>query len=212
MIAIIDYKAGNLTSVARAVTHLGFACVVTHDISTIRRAQRIIFPGVGAAGAAMSSLKQLGLDEVLAEQTAAGKPILGICIGSQVIMNHSEENDTRCLGLVAGRVAAFPAGLADENGRSLKIPHMGWNRIRLRSEHPFLSGIRPEDEFYFVHSYYPVPDDSRAVLATSEYGVSFASVIGLGHLVATQFHLEKSGRPGLRMLKNFCTWNPSGQE
>jgi glutamine amidotransferase len=212
MIAIIDYKAGNLTSVARAVNHLGFACVVTHDIPAIRRSQRIIFPGVGAAGAAMSSLKQLGLDEVLAEQTAAGKPILGICIGSQVIMHHSEENDTRCLGLVAGRVAAFPVGLRDENGRSLKIPHMGWNRIRIRSEHFFLSGIRPEDEFYFVHSYYPVPDDPAAVLATSEYGLSFASVIGRGHLVATQFHLEKSGRPGLRMLKNFCTWNPSSPE
>ena len=212
MIAIIDYKAGNLTSVARAVNHLGFACVVTHDIPAIRRSQRIIFPGVGAAGAAMSSLKQLGLDEVLAEQTAAGKPILGICIGSQVIMHHSEENDTRCLGLVAGRVAAFPVGLRDENGRSLKIPHMGWNRIRIRSEHFFLSGIRPEDEFYFVHSYYPVPDDPAAVLATSEYGLSFASVIGRGHLVATQFHLEKSGRSGLRMLKNFCTWNPSGPE
>jgi glutamine amidotransferase len=209
VIAIIDYKAGNLTSVARAVNHLGFPCTVTHDIAAIRRAQRIIFPGVGAAGAAMSSLKQLGLDEVLAEQTAAGKPILGICIGCQIIMNHSEENDTRCLGLVAGRVTAFPAGLVDETGRVLKIPHMGWNRIRFRSDHPFLAGVDPEDEFYFVHSFYPVPDDPGAILATSDYGLSFTSVIGWGHLVATQFHLEKSGRPGLRMLKNFCTWNPS---
>lgn len=212
MIAIIDYHAGNLTSVARAVSHLGFPCVVTHEISAIRRAQRIIFPGVGAAGAAMNSLRQLGLDEVLAEQTAAGKPLLGICIGSQVILNHSEENDTRCLGLLAGRVAAFPAGLVDENGRTLKIPHMGWNRIHIRAEHPVLAGIHPEDAFYFVHSYYPVPDDPAAVLATSEYGLSFAVVIGRGHLVATQFHLEKSGRPGLRMLQNFCTWNPSGQD
>jgi glutamine amidotransferase len=209
MIAIIDYRAGNLTSVARAVNHLGFRCAVTHDLAAIRRAQRIIFPGVGAAGAAMSSLKHLGLDAVLAEQAAAGKPILGICIGCQVILNHSAENDTRCLGLVAGRVAAFPAGLTDENGRALKIPHMGWNRIRIRADHPFLAGIRAEDEFYFVHSYYPVPDDPGSVLATSDYGLGFASVIGRGHLVATQFHLEKSGRPGLRMLKNFCTWNPS---
>lgn len=208
MIAIIDYKAGNLTSVARAVNHLGFSCAVTHDPAAIRRAQRIIFPGVGAAGAAMSSLKQLGLDAVLTEQAAAGKPILGICIGSQVILDHSAENDTRCLGLVKGRVAAFPAGLTDEDGRALKIPHMGWNRIRIRSDHPFLAGICPEDEFYFVHSYYPVPDDPAGVLATSDYGLSFAAVIGQGHLVATQFHLEKSGRPGLRMLKNFCIWNP----
>ena len=209
MIAIIDYKAGNLTSVARAVNHLGFACAVTHEIAAIRRAQRIIFPGVGAAGAAMGSLKAFGLDEVLTEQAAAGKPILGICIGSQVIMNHSEENDTRCLGLVSGRVAAFPAGLADENGRPLKIPHMGWNRIRIRADHPFLAGVGPEDQFYFVHSYYPVPDDPGGVLATSDYGLSFAAVIGRGHLVATQFHLEKSGRLGLRMLENFCNWNPS---
>jgi glutamine amidotransferase len=209
MIAIIDYKAGNLTSVARAVNHLGFACAVTHDISAIRQAQRVIFPGVGAAGAAMSSLKQLGLDDALREQAAAGKPMLGICIGSQVIMDHSEENDTPCLGLIRGRVAAFPAGLSDENGRPLKIPHMGWNRIRICSDHPFLAGIRPDDQFYFVHSYYPVPENPGRVLATSYYGRSFASVIGQGCLVATQFHLEKSGRSGLRMLKNFCTWTPS---
>jgi glutamine amidotransferase len=208
MIAIIDYKAGNLTSVARAVNHLGFACAVTHDIAAIRRARRIVFPGVGAAGAAMSSLKELGLDEVLKERAAAGTPILGICIGSQVILNHSEENDTRGLGLIRGRVAAFPAGLTDASGRPLKIPHMGWNRIRPMSDHPLLAGIRPEDEFYFVHSYYPVPEDPAAVLATADYGVSFAAVIARGHLVATQFHLEKSGRPGLRMLKNFCTWAP----
>ena len=209
MIAIIDYKAGNLTSVARAVTYLGFTCAVTHDIQTIRRAQRIIFPGVGAAGAAMNSLKQLGLDEVLVEQAAAGKPILGICIGTQVIMHHSAENDTRCLGLVPGRVVAFPAGLAGENGRPLKIPHMGWNRIQIQTDHPFLAGIRPEDEFYFVHSYYPIPDDPACVLATTDYGLSFTAVIGQENLVATQFHLEKSGRPGLRMLTNFCNWKPS---
>ncbi len=209
MIAILDYKAGNLTSVARAVTHLGFPCAVTRDAALIRRAERIIFPGVGAAGAAMSHLRQLGLDEVLTEQAAEGKPLLGICIGCQVVLNHSAENDTRCLGLVAGRVAAFPAGLTDENGGPLKIPHMGWNRIRIRRDHPFLEGILPEDEFYFVHGFYPVPDDPADVLATADYGLSFPAVIGRGHLVATQFHLEKSGRPGLRMLKNFCTWNPS---
>jgi glutamine amidotransferase len=209
MIAIIDYKAGNLTSVARAVTHLGFTCAVTHDHQAIRRAQRIIFPGVGAAGAAMNSLKQLGLDELLMELAVAGRPILGICIGTQVIMHHSAENDTRCLGLVPGRVAAFPAGLTDENGQALKIPHMGWNRIRILADHPFLAGIRPEDEFYFVHSYFPVPDDPACILASTDYGLSFTAVIGRDNLVATQFHLEKSGRPGLRMLTNFCTWEPS---
>jgi glutamine amidotransferase len=209
MIAIIDYKAGNLTSVARAVTYLGFPCVITHDAQTIRGAERIIFPGVGAAGAAMNSLKHLGLDQILVEEAAAGKPLLGICIGTQVIMQHSAENETRCLGLVSGRVVAFPAGLTDANGRGLKIPHMGWNGIHVQADHPFLSGIRPEDEFYFVHSYYPVPDEPSGVLATSDYGLSFASVVGQANLVATQFHLEKSGRPGLRMLANFCSWKPS---
>jgi glutamine amidotransferase len=208
MIAIIDYEAGNLTSVARAVAHLGFSCTVTHDAELIRRAERIIFPGVGAAGAAMASLRRAGLDRVLAEVHGAGKPMLGICLGSQVILGRSAENDTACLGILPGRVVRFrPAG---EEGGVPKIPHMGWNRIAPQRPHPLLAGIAPADEFYFVHSYYPVPDDPACVLAVTEYGVTFASVIGRGNLAATQFHLEKSGRPGLRMLRNFCTWNPAG--
>jgi glutamine amidotransferase len=210
MIAIIDYNAGNLASVARAVAHLGFACTVTADAGIIREAERIIFPGVGAAGAAMASLKRAGLDAVLVEQFAAGKPLLGICLGTQVIMGYSEENDTRCLGIVSGRVAAFPAPLPGDDGHPLKIPHMGWNRIHVRVPHPLTEGIDPQDEFYFVHSYYPVPDAAELVMATTDYGIRFASVLGWRNLVATQFHLEKSGRPGLRMLANFCAWNPNG--
>ena len=209
MIAIIDYDAGNLASVARAVTHLGYACTVTHDAEEIRRAGRIIFPGVGAAGAAMASLRRTGLDAVLKEQFAAGKPIMGICLGTQVIMGHSEENDTVCLGIIAGRVKLFPARLENASGQKLKIPHMGWNTIRVSRPHPLFAGLRPEDEFYFVHSYYPVPDDPSCVLANSDYGIVFASVVGYRTMAATQFHLEKSGRPGLRMLKNFCDWTPS---
>jgi glutamine amidotransferase len=209
MIAIIDYDAGNLASVARAVTHLGFACTVTHDAQEIRRAERIIFPGVGAAGAAMASLRRTGLDAVLTEQFAAGKPIMGICLGTQVIMGHSEENDTACLGIIAGRVKLFAAPLEATPGQRLKIPHMGWNAIRVSRAHPLFDGLRSEDEFYFVHSYYPVPDDPGCVFARTDYGIVFASVIGYRNLAATQFHLEKSGRPGLRMLKNFCTWTPS---
>ncbi|MGE5258671.1 MAG: imidazole glycerol phosphate synthase subunit HisH [Hyphomicrobiales bacterium] len=209
MIAIIDYDAGNLASVARAVTHLGYACTVTHDAREIRRADRIIFPGVGAAGAAMSSLRRTGLDAVLKEQFAAGKPIMGICLGTQVIMSHSEENDTICLGMLAGQVKLFPVPFEIASGQKLKIPHMGWNGIRIGRSHPLFAGLEPEDEFYFVHSYYPMPDDPDCVLATSDYGIVFASVIGYRNLAATQFHLEKSGRPGLRMLKNFCTWIPS---
>ncbi len=209
MIAIIDYNAGNLASVARAVAHLGFACTVTSDAGAIRAAERIIFPGVGAAGAAMESLKRAGLDAVLVEQFAAGKPMLGICLGTQVIMGCSAENDTRCLGIVAGRVIAFPVPLPGAGGRLLKIPHMGWNRVRVRLPHPLTAGIAAQDEFYFVHSYYPVPDEADRVLATTDYGIRFASVLGWRNLAATQFHLEKSGRPGLRMLANFCAWNPT---
>jgi imidazole glycerol-phosphate synthase subunit HisH len=204
MIAIIDYDAGNLTSVARAVAHLGVAGTVTHDADVIRRAERIIFPGVGAAGAAMASLRRKGLDRVLREQVAAGKPVLGICLGCQVIQGHSEENDTACLGLVAGRARAFSASMTGPDGRVLKIPHMGWNRIRPRREHPLFAGIGPKDEFYFVHGFFPEPEHAEDVLAVTDYGVEFASVVGHRSLAATQFHLEKSGRPGLRMLQNFC--------
>ncbi len=205
MIAIIDYSAGNLGSVARAVAHLGFACAVTHDSDLIRRAERIIFPGVGAAGAAMESLRRTGVDRILGEQVAGGKPVLGICLGSQIILGHSDENDTVCLGLLAGRARAFPAGMRSPEGAPLKIPHMGWNRIAPRRNHPLFAGIGPEDEFYFVHSFFPVPEHPEQVLAVTQHGVEFAAVIGHGNLVATQFHLEKSGRPGLRMLRNFCT-------
>lgn len=204
MIAIIDYNAGNLASVARAVARLGVDGTVTHDADLIRRAERIIFPGVGAAGAAMESLRRMGLDRVLVDQVAAGKPVLGICLGCQVILGHSAENDTACLGLVAGRAHAFSASMSGPDGRPLKIPHMGWNRIHPRREHPLFAGIGPTDEFYFVHGFFPQPERVEDVLAVTEYGVEFASVIGHRNLVATQFHLEKSGRPGLRMLQNFC--------
>ena len=204
MIAIIDYNAGNLASVARAVAHLGFDGTVTRDPDLIRRAERIIFPGVGAAGAAMESLRRTGIDAVLREQTATGKPLLGICLGSQIILAHSDENDTRCLGLVPGRARAFPAAMRRPDGTPLKIPHMGWNRIARRRHHPLFEGIGPEDEFYFVHSFYPEPEHPEQVLAVSQHGIEFAAVIGGGNLVATQFHIEKSGRPGLRMLRNFC--------
>jgi imidazole glycerol-phosphate synthase subunit HisH len=204
MIAIIDYSAGNLASVARAVAHLGFACEVTADRERMRRAERIIFPGVGAAGAAMESLRRTGIDAVLREQAAAGTPVLGICLGSQIILEHSEENDTPCLGLVPGRARAFPPAMKDPSGNPLKIPHMGWNRIDRCGDHPLFAGIGPEDEFYFVHGFYPQPERAEHVLAVTEHGVRFAAVLGCGSLVATQFHLEKSGRPGLRMLRNFC--------
>ena len=209
MIAIIDYDAGNLTSVARAVTYLGFTCKVTSDSTEIERSQRIIFPGVGAAGSAMQSLKRLGLDKIIASQFRKGKPVLGICLGTQIIMGHSDENQVTCLGLIDGSVRVFPSNIQSEGGGRLKIPHMGWNRIHAQNHHPLLDGIDAAAEFYFVHSYYPDPSNPADIVATTRYGISFASVIGSKNLVATQFHPEKSGKPGLTILKNFCRWNPS---
>jgi glutamine amidotransferase len=208
MIAIIDYDAGNLTSVARAVSHLGFAWHITNDIDEISKAERIIFPGVGAAGAAMDSLQRLGLDSALETAFRNGKPILGICLGCQIVLSHSLENDQDCLGLMEGRVERFDPESRLRDGSRIKIPHMGWNQVRMVRPHPVLAGMAPEDEFYFVHGYYPEPADGAHVLGTTDYGVFFASVIGCRNLIATQFHLEKSGRPGLRLLRNFCTWKP----
>jgi len=207
MIAIIDYEAGNLKSVERAVNKLGFPCRVTQNLDEIAASERIIFPGVGAAGKAMADLSRLGLDQVMGDALRARKPILGICLGTQIILEESEENGTRCLGLVRGRVRLFPQPLISEKEGRLKVPHMGWNGIRLRRKHPVLDGIVPGDEFYFVHAYYPVPESEDLVVAGTDYGIEFASVIGHENLIATQFHPEKSGRAGLRILENFCTWD-----
>ena len=206
MIAILDYEAGNLTSVERAVRHLGFPCQVTRDAGIIASAERLIFPGVGAAGQAMDALRALGLEGALRQAVAQAKPVLGICLGCQVIMEASEENDATCLGLLPGRVVRFPEPLS-EGGLRLKVPHMGWNRLSIKRPHPVLAGLDPEHEFYFVHSYFPQPARPEFVLATSRHGVEFAAAIGAGSLIACQFHLEKSGEPGLSLLANFCRWD-----
>jgi len=208
MIAIIDYDAGNLASVARAVSHLGYANVVTRNVAEIRSADRIIFPGVGAAGSAMTSLKRLGMDAALHEAFLQGKPMLGICLGTQIIMGFSEENQTPCLGIIPGVVEAFSPDICDSDGKRLKIPQMGWNRIHIVRNHPVLNGLKEADEFYFVHGFYPVPAHSDHIVGTTRYGIQFASVVGYRNILATQFHLEKSGRPGLAMLNNFCQWMP----
>jgi imidazole glycerol-phosphate synthase subunit HisH len=208
MIAIIDYDAGNLASVARAVTHLGHANIVTRKSEEIRSADRIIFPGVGAAGSAMASLKRTGLDAALIDAFNQGKPILGICLGTQIIMGFSEENQTQCLGIIPGTVRAFSPDICDSDGNRLKIPQMGWNRIHPVKDHPVLVGLQDTDEFYFVHGFYPEPARSDHIVGTTQYGIQFASVVGYRNILATQFHLEKSGRPGLALLNNFCLWKP----
>jgi glutamine amidotransferase len=211
MLAILDYDAGNLASVERAVRRLGASCVVTRDAEEIRRASRIVFPGVGAAGSAMESVRRYGLDKALKEALAAGKPVLGICLGTQIIMGHSEENNTVCLGLVPGNVARFPEELRDVAGARLKVPQMGWNSVRLTERgktHPVFAGLLPEHQFYFVHSYQPRPENPEHVLGETDYGIVFPSVIGRANLVAVQFHPEKSGEPGLALLGNFLRWTP----
>lgn len=203
MISIIDYKAGNLTSVKRALDFLGIPSVVTPDADTVRKSDRIIFPGVGNAETAVPVLRQRGIDQALREAFVLGTPILGICLGTQIILSHSDEGDTQCLGLIQGNVEKF--SLKDP---SLKIPHMGWNEIAVRRSHYLLKDIAPGTQLYFVHSYYPVPRDQSDVIATCNYEIDFPCAIGRRNLFATQFHPEKSGLAGLSILTNFATWKP----
>ncbi|HPU85925.1 MAG TPA: imidazole glycerol phosphate synthase subunit HisH [Candidatus Latescibacteria bacterium] len=207
MIAILDYEGGNLASVLRALDHTGFDACITRDFETIRRADHVILPGVGAARATMHHLRARGLDKLIREEVIGGGiPFLGICIGVQVIFASSEEEEAECLGILPGSVRRFPSVFA---GEQLKVPQIGWNQVRFCKPHPIFSGVEDGASFYFVNSYYPVPASEELIYAKTTYGVEFASVVGKGNLVATQFHLEKSGVPGLRMLENFCRWDGS---
>ncbi len=205
MIAIIDYKAGNLTSVARALQNIGESFVITDDIKKLDAASHIIFPGVGAAGDAMANLRRKKLDSWLTDWIKTGKPLMGICLGTQIILDYSEENETKCIGLVRGSTKRFPDDL-NIGCRKLKIPHMGWNSVSFNRDHPVFSEVSKEAEFYFVHSYYPAPEDDSLVLGVTNYGITFCSVLAASNWVAMQFHPEKSGHPGLQILRNFCHW------
>lgn len=207
MIAIINYEAGNLTSVQRALTHLGADSVITQDLGEIAGAQRVIFPGVGAAGAAMASLRRLGLDKALKDALASGKPVLGICLGTQIIFEKSQEDLATCLGIMPGQTVRFPLEHKDAGGAALKVPHMGWNKVRWQKPHPVFAGLPEAAEFYFVHSYHPAPARAEDVLGLTDYGYAFAAAVARANLVAVQFHPEKSGRPGLRILENFIAWD-----
>lgn len=202
VVAVVDYDAGNLRSVETALRHIGSRFVVTAHPEALRDADRIIVPGVGEARAAMARLNDRGLSDALRERVAAGVPVLGICLGSQIVLDRSDENDATCLGLIPGEALAFSPG------KGLKIPHMGWNTISVAATHPLLDGVDDESSFYFVHSYYPAPTAQSHCLATCEYGERFCAVLGRDNLVATQFHPEKSGSSGLIMLQNFLDWNP----
>lgn len=204
MISIIDYKAGNLTSVKRALDYLNIPNTITADHTAILKSKGIIFPGVGAAGSAMQNLQSSKLDAILREAVSKSIPLLGICLGCQIILEYSEENSTTTLGLIPGKCIKFDPNLKEENGSLINIPHMGWNRVHLKKDCLLFKGIEKEAEFYFVHSYYTQPQE-EFVLGTTVYGIEFCSVLGKEGLWALQFHPEKSGRPGLKILENF--WN-----
>jgi glutamine amidotransferase len=202
MIVIVDYNAGNLTSVKRALDFLNIPCEITPDSDKVRNAEKVIFPGVGHASSAMKTLKTKGLDEALRESFKKGTPILGICLGTQIILSTSEETPLPCLDLLNGTCPKFAL-----NDPTLKIPHMGWDCVTLLKKHPVLQGITPEDEFYFVHSYYPQPSNQDEIFGTCEYEITFPAIIGRDNLIATQFHPEKSGPVGLRLLTHFASWD-----
>lgn len=209
-VAIVDYGMGNLHSIGKALQHADpqTRVIVTADPKILHGADRIVFPGVGAIRDCMAALRERGLAPVLA-QLACAKPFLGICLGMQALLEESEENEgTAGLGLIPGRVQRFANGLTDEQGRPLKIPHMGWNRVHQSGLHPLWEGIAQDSRFYFVHSYYAQPANPGHVAATSDYPTPFAAALACDKLFAVQFHPEKSQAAGLRLLANFLQWNP----
>lgn len=198
-IVVVDYGAGNIRSVERAVAHCGFDATITSDPAAVEAANAVIVPGVGAAADTMRNLRERSLVEPIRSFVASGRPYLGICMGLQALLTASEEGgEHACLDILPGRVLRLPGGL--------KVPHMGWNQVRRRVAHPLFRGIPNGANFYFVHSYYAEVDDSLAA-AETDYGLNFCSVIIRGNLVATQFHPEKSGNLGLRLYYNFLRFS-----
>ncbi len=210
-IAVVDYGMGNLHSVAKALEHVapGAAVLVTDDAEAIASADRVVFPGQGAAPDCMKEIAAHGLTEVIRE-AALNKPFLGICMGLQVLFRHSEEGDTPCLGLMEGDVRRFPDSLMrDAAGNKLKVPHMGWNNVRQTLAHPLWAGIDDGARFYFVHSYYCAPADAGLTAGEADYPFAFTCAVSRDNLFAVQFHPEKSAEAGLRLLKNFISWDGS---
>ena len=212
-VAVVDYGMGNLRSVSKAVEHVAGDRVevrVTDDAGEIANADRVVFPGQGAMRDCMAELAAHGLVEPVRECLGV-KPVLGICMGLQVLFDSSEEDpDTPGFGWLAGRSVRFPPGATDRLGRRLKVPHMGWNRVHQRLDHPLWLGIDDAERFYFVHSYYACPGDDAVVAGTSEHGLEFTAAVAGEQLFAVQFHPEKSQRAGLALLANFLAWDGRG--
>ena len=208
-VAIIDYGMGNLHSVLKsveAVNHVGAEVFLTRDPEAVVAADKVIFPGQGAMPDCMRELRSYGLAEAVLETTRT-KPFFGICVGAQLLLDHSEEGDTAGLGVFAGDVVRFASGLVDAQGQRLKVPHMGWNRVYQNRAHPLFAGIADGERFYFVHSYYFQPQETALTLAESEYPQRFSCIIGRDNVFATQFHTEKSHHAGLKMMENFLAWD-----
>ena len=209
-IAVIDYGMGNLRSVSKAIEHVapGRKVVVTSNPEQVAAAGRVVFPGQGAMPDCMREMESRGLRPVLIE-SARSKPFLGICIGLQMLFEHSEEGDTPGLGLLPGVVRRFQqARMVGAKGEKLKVPHMGWNEVEQAIKHPLWAGIPDRSRFYFVHSYYPEPADPALIAGWSAYPFRFACAAARGNLFAVQFHPEKSHTAGLQLLANFVAWQP----
>jgi len=207
-IAIIDYGMGNLHSIAKAVEHVAenTRVLISAEPEVILSADRVVFPGVGGIGHTMQELTRTGLGEV-AREAAASKPLLCICVGMQALFERSEENaGTVCLGLVKGEVKRFAENMPGPDGHKLKVPHMGWNEV-LQTPHRLWQGIPQDSRFYFVHSYYTVPEDSTLIAGRTDYGGRFCCALARENLFAVQFHPEKSQRAGLTLLGNFSRWD-----
>ncbi|MCQ2612780.1 MAG: imidazole glycerol phosphate synthase subunit HisH [Treponemataceae bacterium] len=214
MIGIIDYNAGNIKSVQRALEFLKKDYVLSKNPLDLKNCDRVIFPGVGEAKYAMEQLEKTGFDSFIRDFAASGKPLFGICLGSQVIFDFSEESDTDCLGLIPGKIRHFSNlpgfSEASEKAGSLKIPHMGWSSVTFAAqsgaeECPLLKGVPSGTDFYFVHSYVIQPDNPAVIAGSADYGVQVPSVIWKDNIFATQFHPEKSAAHGLTILQNFAT-------
>ena len=208
MIAIVDYGMGNLRSVQKALQKLGYNAQITSDVETVLQADKVILPGVGAFGAAMENLRRAALDAAIRDFIATGKPFLGICLGLQLLFEVSEETRSaepeRGLGILRGKVVRFPEGLTDGQGKPLKVPHIGWNVLHFTRRDTLFEGIDEGSHVYFVHSYFPIPEEEGIVTAMSDYGIPFCCAVRSGNVRAVQFHPEKSSAVGLRILRNFA--------